>query len=590
MDWKFISDYEHSEIEDLTREIPQLHPVVAELLVQRGLKGMNEVKRFFNPILEELETYGAMKDQEKAAVRLKNAIDQRQKILLYGDYDVDGTCSVAMTYLFLKEVGADVSYYIPDRYKEGYGVSEAGVDFAISNKFDLVITLDCGIAANRTLNRIQSAEIDVIICDHHLPGDQIPKVFAIMNPQQSDCDFDGKELCGCGVALMLLKSISDLLHQKDLWKNYLDYVAVATCCDIVPLRGINRILVHNGLKKMNESRSTGIDALLIAAEYRRNLNVSDVVFKIGPRINAAGRLKHAEMAVNVLIEQNSEKAVALALELDKVNNQRKTLDKQVTEEAAHQMMESDPNLEMNCTVVHHSEWNKGVIGIVASRLIERCYRPTIVLTEKEGMLTGSGRSVEGFNLFEAISNCDEHLEQFGGHAAAAGLTLRRDSLDGFIDAFNRQAANILGESPSRNPALTIDLAVDFSVWYNDKLRIFWDQYCRLMPFGPEHLPPVFATTNCVASGLRVMKDEHLKFDVCQKHDRRRKLSVIAFGMADLYDELAEGNSFDLAYAIEENTWRPGSNKNESENKDDSARANNRPPKIQLQAKSIMFHT
>ncbi|MCA1764450.1 MAG: single-stranded-DNA-specific exonuclease RecJ, partial [Flavobacteriales bacterium] len=456
MDWKFISDYEHSEIEELTREIPQLHPVVAELLVQRGLKGMNEVKRFFNPILEELETYGAMKDQEKAAVRLKNAIDQRQKILLYGDYDVDGTCSVAMTYLFLKEVGADVSYYIPDRYKEGYGVSEAGVDFAISNKFDLVITLDCGIAANRTLNRIQSAEIDVIICDHHLPGDQIPKVFAIMNPQQSDCDFDGKELCGCGVALMLLKSISDLLHQKDLWKNYLDYVAVATCCDIVPLRGINRILVHNGLKKMNESRSTGIDALLIAAEYRRNLNVSDVVFKIGPRINAAGRLKHAEMAVNVLIEQNSEKAVALALELDKVNNQRKTLDKQVTEEAAHQMMESDPNLEMNCTVVHHSEWNKGVIGIVASRLIERCYRPTIVLTEKEGMLTGSGRSVEGFNLFEAISNCDEHLEQFGGHAAAAGLTLRRDSLDGFIDAFNRQAANILGESPSRNPALTID--------------------------------------------------------------------------------------------------------------------------------------
>ncbi|HKL03301.1 MAG TPA: DHHA1 domain-containing protein, partial [Cryomorphaceae bacterium] len=395
-------------------------------------------------------------------------------------------------------------------------------------------------------------------------------------------------LCGCGVALMLLKALSELLGCNDDWKNYLDYVAVATCCDIVPLKGINRILVFNGLAKLNSSRSTGINALLLAADYDRVLNVSDVVFKIGPRINAAGRLKHAIMAVEVLIEQDSDKATELAMALDKVNNQRKTLDKQVTEEAAQQMLKVDPNLELNCTVVHHSEWNKGVIGIVASRLIERCYRPTIVLTEKEGVLTGSGRSVEGFNLFEAISKCDEHLEQFGGHAAAAGLTLKRDELENFKDAFNIEAANILGKS-SRSPKLYVDLNVDFSDWYNDKLRIFWEQYTRLMPFGPQHLPPVFATENCKASGLRVMRDEHLKFDVFQGHDKRRKLSVIAFGMADYYDHLAAGKPFDLAYNIDENTWQPNlkGGRNAGDKLKDSQK--NRPVKIQLMAKSIRIH-
>ncbi len=554
LEWNIKPKADHLITDRLIDEIQNLHPVVAEILAQRGLQNFDSVRKFFRPNLNEIDEYGEMKDCDKAAIRLKEALDKNQKILIYGDYDVDGTCSVSTCYQFLKSLHADVHYYIPDRYAEGYGVSSIGIDYTLSEGFDMMITVDCGIRATAELTRAQANGIDVIICDHHLPGEELPEVFAILNPQQSDCPFRGKELCGCGVALMLLRALSRKTGQPSLWKNYLDLTAIATCCDIVPLSGINRIIVSEGLTRLNAHKSPGIDALLTRAKFSGHLNVGDIVFKIGPRINAAGRLDHANTAVELLISQDSEEAGALADTIEKLNTDRRTMDKNTTREAKIQLTEIDPEFNRRSTVVHSEDWHKGIIGIVASRLIEFCYRPTIVLTKQDGMLTGSARSVEGVHLYNALEACSLHLTKFGGHKAAAGLSLKEESLSDFLEAFEN-AVNVETAGVRGVPTLNIDVQVDLADWYTDKYRSFLDQLNRCRPFGPTNMPPLFATEFCLAKYPKIVGQDHLKFTVFQKHDPKRLIPVIAFNMAHHYEAMADNRPFKIAYTIEETEWK-----------------------------------
>src|SRR5690554_631714 len=554
--WVMPPQTDRQIVERLTSEIQNLHPVIADILIKRGMNSFDLVRNFFKTDLNRIDTYGEMKDCDIATDRLVRALTNNEKILIYGDYDVDGATSVSMLVLFLKSFGADVSYYIPDRYKEGYGVSNQGADYALSEKYDLMITVDCGISAVHELNRVTEAGIDVIICDHHLPGDELPKVFAILNPQQADCPYKGKELCGCGVALILIKSLSRKLNKPNEWKNYLDLAAIATCCDIVPIRGVNRIIVQAGIEQINTQRRTSIKALLKIAGYEENLDVSDVVFKIGPRINAAGRLKHANVAVDLLIESDFDRVSEIAAKMENLNVKRKAMDKDITESALAQMHLNDPGLVRHTTIVHSEDWHKGVIGIVASRLIERCHRPTIVFTNTDGMLTGSGRSVDGVHLFEALKSCADHLDKFGGHAAAAGLSLKSEALPEFIEAFEEAIAK---QAPNRvSPKLKIDAVTDFPEWYNDTFDRFYAQLNRCRPFGPTNSQPVFATFSCQAKQVRTVGKDHLKFEVYQEGSPDIGIAVIAFNMAGHYDALASGETFGLAYNIGENTWRGSS--------------------------------
>lgn len=560
LNWNTKPPVEKSVREKLLKAIPGLHPVVASILLQRGLDNFDSIRAFFNPALENIDNYGELKDCAKASERLQNALKADQKILIYGDYDVDGTCSVSSFYLFLKNLNARVETYIPDRYSEGYGVSAAGVDYALREKFDVLITVDCGIRATDQLGRAQGSGMDVIICDHHLPGDAVPSVFAILNPQQADCNFQGKELCGCGVALMLLRELSRKIGKTESWKEYLGLTAIATCCDIVPLKGINRILVSAGLEQLNAQRSVGVDALLKKASFSGQLRVGDLVFKIGPRINAAGRLDHARQAVKLLTSDDPDEAMALAEAIEKLNTERRTMDKNVTQEAQKHLAEADPTFERHSTVVHSDGWHKGIIGIVASRLIEFCYRPTIVLTEIDGMLTGSARSVEGVHLYNALEACSEHLTKFGGHKAAAGLSLTKASLDGFMAAFETAIIEET-EGKRRLPGLKIDLLLNFSEWNNARSDKFLLQLDRLRPYGPYNMPPVFATENCMAKYPKLIGkgSDHLKFSVFQADKSRQSIGVIAFNMPQHYEALAMGKKFRMAYTIEENEWKGSKN-------------------------------
>ena len=552
--WIITKKPDAKTVYKLISEIENLHPVVAQLLAQRGYLTYDSVRNFFESDLKTIDSYGELKDCEKAAERLLEAVRSNQKILIYGDYDVDGTSSVSMMVLFLKSIGANVSFYIPDRYAEGYGVSETGIDHALAGKYDLMITVDCGINAISQLERAEHKGVDIVICDHHIPGNSLPNVFAILNPQQVDCTFRGKELCGCGVALMLLKALSRKLNKPEEWKKYLDLAAIATCSDIVPLTGINRLIVAAGIEQINKNRSIGIAALLKSAQYEEDLNVGDVVFKIAPRVNAAGRLEHAKLAVELLISNNPEEAGDLAAEMEALNIKRRTMDKAVTEAAVAQMYSADPELEQKATIVHSADWHKGIVGIVASRLIEQCYRPTIVFTNVEGMLTGSARSIDGIHLYEALATCRDHLEKFGGHAAAAGLSLKEESLPAFAEAFEAAIAlHIPGEK--RIPELNIDAELDFSEWFNDKFTSFFGQLNRCRPFGPHNLPPIFATSRCKARFPKIVGKEHLKFEVFQEHDPKRIIPVIAFRMSGFFDDLASAKSFKMAYNIEEQVWK-----------------------------------
>lgn len=552
--WVYTQKPSANDVDILCREFGRLHRVVAALMVARGLKERDDIARYFSTDLKNLKTAGKLLGRDIAANRILKAIGKGEKIRLYGDYDVDGTSSVAMMSIFLRNMGADFDHYIPDRYHEGYGLSEEGVRLAVRDEVDLLITLDCGIRAVERIESLKSAGIDTIVCDHHEPGPQLPPAFAILNPKQKACTYAGKELCGCGVGLVLILEMLENSGQTMNLNPFYELAAIATCSDIVPLIGVNRSIVAKGLEVLSTSPSYGVKAVLEAAGHKtRAVNVSDIVFKIAPRINAAGRMEHADLGVKLLTAKTAEDAKHWASELEKANVSRKDLDKSITEEALEMMLEEDPEAKRYTTVLNNEGWHKGLVGIVASRLMERVYRPTVVLTETDGLLTGSARSLEGFNLHENLTQCDELLERYGGHAAAAGLTLKKENLPEFKERFESLASQQI-LSKERRPRLDIDLMVDFAEWHNEDYLDFYNQINRFRPYGPSNLPPVFATSNCLADRVAVAGKEHLRFEVFQPGNPNR-LPAIAFRQAAKYDELASGSSFEIAYTIDENNWK-----------------------------------
>ncbi|MEQ9376161.1 MAG: single-stranded-DNA-specific exonuclease RecJ [Imperialibacter sp.] len=522
---------------------------LAALLVQRGYSTFEETRAFFRPHLGQLHDPFLMKDMEKAVNRLSEAIFKKEKILIYGDYDVDGTTSVALAYGFLRKYHSNIDYYIPDRYDEGYGISETGVRWAAEHGFTLVIALDCGIKAVSKVELANSLGVDFIICDHHLPGPELPKAFAVLDPKRLDCDypFDGLSGCGVGFKLMQAFAIQNTVDIQELYL-YLDLVAVSIASDIVPVVGENRVLAYFGLQKLNKSPLPGLKALKNLSGIRGDVTVTRVVFGIGPRINAAGRIDHAGAAVELLLARTEEEAEELAAQLDIKNDLRKGFDENITKEALAIIEEEDQLKKSFSTVLYRENWHKGVIGIVASRCIEKFYRPTIILTESNSKATGSARSVVGFDVYEAIAECADLLDQYGGHKYAAGLTMNLDKVEAFKERFEEVVARRI--TPEMlEPIIDIDLAIPIE-GINHK---FFNILRQMAPFGPGNMQPVFVSTNVVAKSVKQLKDIHLKMFLSQEGSKA-SLEAIAFGFGEYYDAIANGAPFNVAYTIEENDF------------------------------------
>ena len=526
-------------------EALKVSKIIANLLVLRGIKTFNDAKLFFRPDISKLHDPFLMKNMQKAVIRLDNAIKKNQKILIYGDYDVDGTTSVAMVYSFLKRYNQNIEYYIPCRYNEGYGISFEGIDYAYANNFSLVIALDCGIRAIDQIDYANRKSIDVIICDHHNPSEIIPNAIAILNPKQIDCPYPYKELSGCGVGFKLIHaySIKNNISINQVTK-YLDLVAVSIAADIVPVNGENRVLAYYGLKKINSNPCTGLKALISEFQQSDLYTMSDLVFKISPRINAAGRIAHAKKAVEILVEEEYTNAKLFAAEIELNNNSRKDLDQKITKEALKMIDENKKS-----TVVFSKNWHKGVVGIVASRLIEFSYKPTIVLAESDGLLTGSARSVHDFNLYEAISKCSHLCEKFGGHKYAAGLSIKKENLNKFIDAFEAEVQNTI-KKEQLMPRIKVDMEIDVNDIDEKLLRIIK----QFAPFGPLNRSPVFISRGVIDNGYgrQIGKDKsHLKVSL---KTSKGLISGIGFGMGDFFQKINNSKPFDLCYSIKENEW------------------------------------
>ena len=521
--------------------------IIAQLLVQRGITDFEEAKSFFRPTYDQLHDPFLMKDMSLAVNRLTNALEQKENILIYGDYDVDGTTAVALMYSFLKSIHPNVAYYIPDRYSEGYGISYQGIDYAAQNNFSLIITLDCGIKAVDKVAYAQEKKIDFIICDHHRPGANVPKAFAVLDPKQNDCKYPYKELSGCGVGFKLVQAYcqkNNIAFEKIT--NYLDLLVVSIAADIVPITGENRVLAYYGLKQLSSEPRKGLKALMEVSYKQKNFTISDVVFGLAPRINAAGRIEHGAKAVALLVQEDIEQARSMAQKVNEHNLKRRELDQSITQEALKMVI---PNTKS--TVVYKENWHKGVVGIVASRLIETHYRPTIVLTECNGMLAGSARSVTGFDIYNAIDSCSEYIEQFGGHKYAAGLTLKKENLARFTAKFEEVVSDTIQEE-MLNPQISIDAELTISE-INPKLYRILKQ---MAPFGPGNMYPTFMTQKVIDRGYgRKIGQEknHIKLNVGDK-EPTHYLDCIGFGMADKFKLIKEGQQFDIAYAIEENVW------------------------------------
>ena len=538
------------------REELKLSALMAEVLAQKGLTSQQEIRSYFNPDLDTLHDPFLMLNMDKAVERLVQAVEKREHIVVYGDYDVDGTTSVALVYSVLKNY-TDVSFYIPDRYEEGYGLSGLGIETAVERKAGLLIALDCGVKEIETVRYANSLGLDIIVCDHHTPGEEIPECI-VLDPKQENCAYPYKELCGCGVGFKLLHAF--FIHQKqdtaELF-NYLDLVAIAIGADIVPVTGENRMLCKRGLQRLNDHPRKGIEALVEIAEKKFPLSLTNVVFIIAPRINAAGRLKSGSRAVELLITEDSGVAKSIALEINEYNKERRELDAQITQQALDLIAQDETFSSKKSTVVFQNDWHKGVVGIVASRLIEHHYRPTVVLTESKGKITGSARTAGDFNVYEAILACDHLLEQFGGHQHAAGLTLDHSNLDAFKEAFELEVVKRM-TTEFESEELTIDHEVSFSdlflsgesVYQVPRLLKMQDQ---MEPFGPHNQQPVFCIRSVYAQNFRVLKDAHLKIDITDPVSGIT-LPAIAFNMADKADLLAPGCAFDCVFTLETNTW------------------------------------
>ena len=523
---------------------------VATLLVQRGIETFEDAKRFFRPSLDDLHDPYLMKDMEKAVTRIEKAIENEENILVFGDYDVDGTTAVSLVSSYLKTYYPNVATYIPDRYDEGYGISFKGIDFADDNGFSLIIALDCGIKSIDHVAYAKERNIDFIICDHHRPGDSLPEAVAVLDPKRDDCNYPYDELCGCGIGFKLIQALGFNRNQTiDDLIPYLDLVSAAIAADIVPMTGENRVLSYFGLQVINTDPRPGIKAIIHQIK-KQTLDITDVVFIIAPRINAAGRIKHGNHAVELLTEFDFEQAQQFAAEIEAYNSERKDLDKLITKEALQQIEENNEK-ERFTSVVFQEDWHKGVIGIVASRLIETYYRPTLVFTKSGDKYAASARSVKGFDVYNALEACTEHLEQFGGHMYAAGMTLKEENYQLFKDAFEKEVERTI-HPDMLTPEITVDAEIDFADITPKLIRILK----QFEPFGPQNMTPIFLTKNIKDTGYGKpmgQEDEHLKLFV--KQNNSEGIAAIGFNLGNKIELTTHQKPFQAVYCIDENEWK-----------------------------------
>lgn len=530
------------------QEALRIHPALCEILVQRGIYSFEAARQFFRPQLSDLHDPWLMKDMDKAVHRIVTALQTGEKILVFGDYDVDGTTAVACMFQFLKKLHEPTEFYIPHRYREGYGVSKAGIDFAREAGFTLIISLDCGIKSVELIGYAKTLGIDFIVCDHHLPDEVLPPATAILNPKQKHCRYPFKELCGCGVGFKLITALAQKLQlPDDAALEYLDLVATAIAADIVPISGENRTLAYYGLRKANDNPNFGIKALATLSAFAGKLHISNLVFLIAPRVNAAGRMDDARKAVQMFVAASYEEAMEWAEQLHTDNSNRREADSNITEEALALIQNDALLINRKSTVLYQPHWHKGVVGIVASRLIDHYYRPTIVLTQSGEYVAGSARSVSGFNVYEAIHQCKDLLLGYGGHFYAAGMTLAPDNVAAFQQRFEEVV------EASIHPELLIpEIVIDAEIQFKDIRWPFYDIICQMEPFGPENMTPVFMARRVVNTGYsKVVKDTHLRFVVKQEGVT---LTGIGFGLAHKWPIVQSGKPFDLVFKIDVNEW------------------------------------
>lgn len=549
--WNIKNNSNDATVRNL-KEVLNVDRIIASLLYQRKISGFDEAKSFFRPDLSELHDPFLMKDMDKAIIRIQDAIAKDEKIMIYGDYDVDGTTSVALVYSFFRNITSNIGYYIPDRYKEGYGISFKGIEFAAENDFKLIIALDCGIKAIDKIEFANKKGIDFIICDHHLPGEKLPEAIAVLDPKRADCNYPYKELSGCGIGFKLTQaySIKNNIPFSDCTCN-LDLVATSIASDIVPITGENRILAYYGLEKINANPRPGMKALIDSNKITKSLTITTLVFVVGPRINAAGRLEHGSKSVELLISQNETDAAEIAKSINNTNSQRKDLDQGTTMEA-QVILENDPLTEFKkSTVLFNPGWHKGVIGIVASRLIEKYYKPTIVLTESDGKATGSARSVKDFDVYSAIEQCSDLLEQFGGHKFAAGLTLKKENVTAFQQKFEKIVADTI--TPEQLiPVVDIDLEIELHEISEKTTRILR----QFAPHGPENMTPLFMAKNVLDTGwAKVVGQNHLKLELFQSVNPNIRFNAIAYDKGDYLSFFQRKTPLDIVFKIQDNEFR-----------------------------------
>jgi|TARA_B110000037_G_scaffold5593_1_gene6052 single-stranded-DNA-specific exonuclease len=547
MRWTLKTATNPRVVQQLSEDL-SIDTTLSKLLVQRGVHSFEAAKKFFRPSLEDLHDPFLLKDMDIAVSRIEKAIANNENILIYGDYDVDGTTSVSLVASYLKTITTSISTYIPDRYDEGYGISYKGIDFAADNNFSIIVALDCGIKAINKVSYATAKNIDFVICDHHKPGNKIPDAIAVLNPKRNDCSYPYDELCGCGVGFKLVQALASNRGQTiEHLTQYLDLVATAIAADIVPMTGENRVLTYFGLQVINSNPRNGIKAIIQQID-KKVLTITDVVFMIAPRINAAGRIKHGNAAVELLTEANFDQALEFAKKINNYNSERRVLDAEITKEALLQI-EKNQEKEKFTTVVFDEKWHKGVIGIVASRLIETYYRPTLVFTKSGDKLAASARSVKGFDVYDALEKCSEFIEQFGGHKYAAGLTLEPTNYAAFKNKFEEVVASSI-ERELLIPEITIDASLELSDINPKFFRIIQ----QMGPFGPQNMKPVFTTTSVRDNGYgkTVGSDKtHLKLNIIYGADQKT-YNAIGFGLGDKMKFIE--NDFDIAYSLDENEW------------------------------------
>jgi len=556
--WKVKEQGDINVIKHLSAAL-NVNMVIANLLAQRGIKSFNEARSFFRPMLSDLHDPFLMKDMDKAVARLGRAIEDQEKVLIYGDYDVDGTTSVALMYQFLRSRIIRLDFYIPDRYTEGYGISPRSIDYAAENNFTLVIVLDCGIKAVEKIRQAKEKGIDFIICDHHNPDDILPDAVAVLDPKRIDCPYPCKDLSGCGVGFKLLQaySLQNDIPVVELY-DLLDLVVVSIASDIVPVMGENRVLAHYGLKKLNSNPSLGLKTIIkFSGLDGQHITISDIVFKIGPRLNASGRIEHGKKSVEILVVHDEEEAARLGDEINSYNEIRKTLDRDITQEALDMIAHDPIQEERNATVLYNRDWHKGVVGIVASRLTEHYYRPTVILTESNGMATGSARSVKDFDLYEAIGQCSDLLESYGGHMYAAGLTMKIDNIPAFTRRFEEIVKKAIPDAEQ-----TEVLEADCKIQLSEITPKFYRVLKQFEPFGPHNMNPLFITEDVLDNGTSrcVGKNlEHLKLDLVEPTGSSPVFPAIAFNQADHFEAISQGLPFDICFSVAENEFRGKTN-------------------------------